>query len=299
MPLWATAKVPISTRALLQWAELQLAGSKDIPNARWEARHMLQDHTGWSPTEMVMEPDRLVPNPERYRAWIEVRKHGVPASRITGFRNFMGHRFAVSRATLDPRPDSECLVEAALNLLPPDWAGHILDLGTGTGCLLLSLLAERPAATGKGIDLSADAVRTAAENAAALGLENQAAFAVGCWSQDIRPQSVDLIISNPPYIRSDVMPELDAAVLEHDPARALDGGQDGLAAYKAILADAPRILRLHGLIIVEIGWDQREAVHALLDSAGFDTIRAITDLAGRDRVITAQKKEKTVKKHLE
>ena len=278
-----------TTRSLLRWAETELSASEDIPNARWEARHLLSDLTGWRPTDMVMEPDRPVPDPNQYHDWVVRRASGVPASRITGFRDFMGRSFTVSEGTLDPRVDSETLVEAALTLLPEDWAGQILDLGTGTGCLLLTILAERAAATGIGVDLSTDAVSTASRNATELGLQDRTTFEEGSWSAQIADRSVDLLISNPPYIRSDVLLTLEPAVTEHDPALALDGGNDGLAAYRAILEDAPRTLKDNGSLLFEIGWDQGHAVSALVRGAGFTDVRCIPDLGGRDRVIQALK----------
>ena len=288
-----------TTRALLRWAEQRLGTAADIANPRWEARHLLQDLTGWTPTDMMMEPDRAIPGPEMFRRWVEGRVQGIPASRLTGFRDFMGRRFAVSPGTLDPRADSEVLVETALRLIPKDWDGHVMDLGTGTGCLLLSILAERPAARGTGIDLSPDAIATAEANARSLSLQERARVAVGSWTKGVADGSVDLLISNPPYIRTPVLADLDANVRDHDPVLALDGGADGLSAYRAIVSDAGRVLSDEAFLVLEIGWDQREGVTALLDRAGFADIVCVPDLGGRDRVIYARNSLKTAKKGLE
>lgn len=276
-----------TAQTLLKWAEGQLAACDDIPNPRWEARHLLQDLTGLSTSVIVTEPTRRISSADTYRSWVTQRASGVPASRITGMRAFMGYDFLVSEATLDPRSDSEVLVEQVLRTIPRDWRGTIADLGTGTGCLLLSVLAERPNATGIGIDLSFEAVQTASENARRLSLESRSHFLNGSWSNALAGNSIDLLISNPPYISQSELGSLDAAVRCYDPVQALDGGVDGLQAYRSLLKDARRILKANSCVFLEIGWQQRSDVFSLLTIQGFKKGTCISDLGGRDRVISA------------
>lgn len=257
-----------------------------VPGASWEARHLLGDLTGLTPTQMLTDPDQPLRQADTFHAWIARRAAGEPSSRITGFREFRGLSFRVTADTLDPRADSEVLVDTVLDRVCADPA-QIADLGTGTGCLLLSLLADRPTWSGIGVDLSPGAVRTAAENAARLGLANRAAMIRGHWSHALAEASLDLLISNPPYIVRSVLDDLDTAVRDHDPTLALDGGTDGLDAYRAIAADAMRVLKPGALLALEIGWDQGKSVPDLLTTAGFVDIGVTQDDGNRDRVVSA------------
>jgi release factor glutamine methyltransferase len=207
-------------------------------------------------------------------------------SRILGMREFWGLPFAVTPATLDPRPDSETLVETALDLLRETAEPRILDLGTGTGCLLLSLLHERADAQGTGIDISDEALAVAASNAARLDLSARVSFRRGNWTDGIGGR-FDLVISNPPYIRRGDIEALEREVREHDPLLALDGGEDGLDAYRALAAAIPDVLTQTGHAVIELGEGQGEAVRAIFESAGMAVLRIVPDLAGIPRALVA------------
>lgn len=207
-----------------------------------------------------------------------------PLSQILGNQPFWTLDLAVTPDVLTPRADTEALVEAVLarrGSQPAD----LLDLGTGSGAILLALLSERPAWTGLGIDLSDPALTVARGNAEQCGLSDRARFGQGRWGAGLSDRSFDIIVSNPPYIVSNVLAGLAPEVRDHEPALALDGGTDGLDAYREIIADLPRLLRPNGLFALEIGYDQAEAVIGLAEAAGLEAIECAQDLAGHDRVV--------------
>jgi release factor glutamine methyltransferase len=216
-----------------------------------------------------------------------------PIARITGEREFYGRRFIVAPHVLDPRPDTETLIEAALGFVERNGlrsaALNLLDLGTGTGCILLTLLAELPHARGLATDISEDALRVAAANAERLGLSARAAFASADWL-DGADGEFDLILSNPPYIPARMIGELADDVALYDPRLALDGGADGLDAYRRIAARAREALAPGGRLILEVGEGQADPVTEILQRAGLipdqnEPIRS--DLAGIPRVVLA------------
>ncbi|MDT8328004.1 MAG: peptide chain release factor N(5)-glutamine methyltransferase [Roseovarius sp.] len=215
-----------------------------------------------------------------YLALIDQRAAGRPVSKILGYRDFWNHRFAVTEDVLDPRPDTETLVEAAL-ARPFE---RVLDLGTGSGCILLSLLAERPSAVGLGTDMSEAALSVARQNGGTLGVLARASFAISDWFAAVSG-SFDLIVSNPPYIALSEMSGLAREVRMHDPRMALTDEGDGLAAYRLITAKAGQHLRPGGRILLEIGPTQGAAVAQLLSDAGFGGVALLPDLDGRDRVV--------------
>jgi len=240
---------------------------------------------------VLNRPDAPVPPAEAaaFAALLRRRLAGEPVSRIAGRREFWSLSFRLGSDTLDPRPDSETVAEAALAVLPERGAPwRLLDLGTGTGCLLLALLSERPAAFGIGLDRSPGAAATARDNARALGLAGRSAFVVGDWTAAIAG-AFDLIVSNPPYIESGAIAGLEPGVREHDPRAALDGGRDGLDAYRAIVRDAPRLLRPGGALALEIGEGQGPAISQLLDAAGLVIVLRRHDLSGIERCLVAKK----------
>ena len=200
-------------------------------------------------------------------------------SHLLGYRDFYEHRFQVNRDALDPRPETETLVRAALEMP----FSHVLDLGTGSGCILLSLLAARPGATGVGTDLSEKALAVARRNTAGLELDRRVALTRSDWFEDVAGQ-FDLIVSNPPYIAKDEMAEL-APELGYEPRLALTDEADGLSAYRAITAGAGAHLTAGGFLMVEIGWRQGPQVSELFRKNGFDDVKILPDLDGRDRVI--------------
>jgi release factor glutamine methyltransferase len=271
-------------------AAAALAGAGfDEPRRR--ARRMSAAALGLSETEIFAHPERSLSGPEEERitAMLGRMLAREPLTRIVGRREFWGLELSLSADTLDPRPETETVVEAVLARRPDrSRAYRILDLGTGSGCLLLALLSEFPTATGVGIDLSPGAIATARCNAEVLSLGARARFVVGDWSRALAGH-LDVVVANPPYIAAGTISKLPPEVREHDPHLALDGGTDGLAAYRAIAADLPRLLSAGGLFATEIGSDQQEPVSALLRDAGFIVEAVIPDLAGLPRCVVARR----------
>jgi release factor glutamine methyltransferase len=221
-----------------------------------------------------------------FEAAISRRLAGEPVSRIRGWRDFHGLRLAISEAVLDPRPDTETLVEAAIARLPP--GGRLLDLGTGSGCILLSVLAVRPDASGAGVDVSPAALEVARRNALDLGLWDRGLFLEGGWDAAARLGRFEVVVSNPPYIPSGELATLDREVREFDPRLALDGGADGLDAYRAITALAPELLTPGGHLLLEVGRGQADAVLGLAEANRLLPMGALEDLAGIRRVVAAR-----------
>ena len=224
----------------------------------------------------------------RFEGFVQRRAAHEPLGRLTGQREFWSLPIGLSPDTLEPRPDSERLVEALLGKLTDrERPWRLLDLGTGSGCLLLALLHDLPRATGLGVDCAPGAIEQAQRNAQRLALDDRAAFHRGNWGAGL-PGPYDVVLSNPPYIATSALAELSPEVRLFDPAAALDGGPDGLAAYRALLPDARRLLRAGGWLALEIGFDQGESVLALVQAAGFVAPILLQDLAGQPRVILAQ-----------
>jgi len=262
---------------------LQAAG---IETAARDARVLLAYAMGIAPDRLTLHlPDTLSDqNLATFNAAVTARLRHQPVAQITGQRLFWGRSFKVTRDTLDPRPETEILVAEALSR--PFL--KLLDLGTGTGCILLSCLADMPMATGVGSDLSAAALAVARENAENLGLTARAKLVQSDWFAAI-PGRFDLIVSNPPYIAQDEMAGLSPDVLNWEPHSALTPGGDGLAAYRALAQGAPARLMNGGRLLLEIGPTQAATVSALLAAQGMTHIRVLQDLDGRDRVVAAQK----------
>ncbi|MBU9696248.1 peptide chain release factor N(5)-glutamine methyltransferase [Rhodobacteraceae bacterium HSP-20] len=261
---------------------LQAAGITDAPR---DARALLAHAAGIAPDRLTLHlADPLTPEAETaFATAITRRTNREPVSHITGTRLFWGRPFRVTPDTLDPRPETEILVEEALQ----EPFLKLLDLGTGTGCILLSCLAGMPMATGTGTDIHPATLTVAEENARSLNLAPRARFVLSDWFTAI-PGRFDLIVSNPPYITEDEMADLSPEVL-HEPRRALTPGGDGLDPYRAIARGAPARLMPQGRLIVEIGPTQGAAVAALFAAHGLTDIRILPDLDGRDRVVTARK----------
>jgi release factor glutamine methyltransferase len=225
------------------------------------------------PPEAAARLDRLV----------LARLRGQPVAQITGQRLFWGRAFRVTPDVLDPRPETETLVAAALEYP----FSRLLDLGTGTGALAISLLAERPKATGVATDISPAALAVAEENARALGVEARLALVQGSWFGPVSGQ-FDLIVSNPPYIAAAEMPALSPEVRDWEPHLALTDGGDGLGAYRALAAGLAVHLAPGGRALFEIGWQQGQSAAALFAAAGFDVVQVLCDMDGRDRVVLVQ-----------
>ncbi|WP_424833448.1 peptide chain release factor N(5)-glutamine methyltransferase [Ruegeria sp.] len=232
----------------------------------------------------LIAPEELsVEIAERYDQLISLRAIRVPVSHLLGEREFYGRRFRVSRDVLDPRPETEILIEVALSE-PFD---HVLDLGVGSGCILITLLAERTSASGIGIDLSEAACLQASANAVQHKVQGRAEILQSNWFENIDGK-FDLIVSNPPYISLSEMNELSPEVREYEPRLALTDEGDGLEAYRHIAASAPDFMAPRGRILVEIGSSQAADVASLFDATGLSQIRVIPDLDGRDRVVSAR-----------
>ncbi|MEH0070501.1 peptide chain release factor N(5)-glutamine methyltransferase [Pannonibacter sp. Pt2-lr] len=255
-----------------------------------DARLLVAAAAGLSPGDVVLRSDDPVSEAAstRARRHAERREAHEPVGRILGERQFFGLDLALSPDTLEPRPDTETLVEAVLARAGGLADPLIADIGTGTGAIILALLNELPQAHGLAIDLSAGALETARANARRHGLEDRLCFALANYGESLAPV-FDWIVSNPPYIASGVIAGLDEDVRKHDPVLALDGGSDGLVAYRAIVPQALAALRPGGRLGFETGYDQGRAVCGLMAEAGFQDLEIIQDLGGNDRVVTGIK----------
>ncbi|KJZ20261.1 peptide chain release factor N(5)-glutamine methyltransferase [Loktanella sp. S4079] len=218
---------------------------------------------------------------EKFFDLVRRRAAREPLSHLVGYRDFYAHRFYVNSDVLDPRPDTETLIVTALEGL----FDNVLDLGTGSGCILLSLLAERAGAVGVGADISDDALAVARKNCAQLELETRATFVRSDWFDQITGK-FDLIVSNPPYIALDEMDDLQPEVRLHEPRIALTDEADGLSAYRLICNRAPQFLTAGGRLMVEIGPTQAQSVKTLMQEAGLIDVNVVLDLDGRDRVVS-------------
>lgn len=278
--------------ALLRDAGRRLAAA-GIEEAPREARLLLQAASGLSPAALVAFPERGVDAAAmaRFHHLLGRRERREPVAQILGVREFWSLRFRVTADTLDPRPDSETLVQAVLDRVPDRTAPlRLVDFGTGTGCLLLALLHELPGATGLGIDLSAAALGVAAQNARELGLDGRAIFQRNDWDDGILP-AFDIVVSNPPYIESAAIADLQPEVARFEPRLALDGGADGLDAYRRLLPAAARLLRPGGLAAFEVGAGQADSVVAIGVAGGLRHLAVAPDLGRIPRVVLWQKEQ--------
>jgi release factor glutamine methyltransferase len=272
-------------------AEALRAGSArlrdaDVPGAERDARRLLAHAWGVSPDLLAGRLSDDLPDDARmtFDRHIAARARRVPVSHLTGQREFWGRSFRVTPDVLDPRPETETIVELALGAP----FGRVLDLGTGSGCILITLLAERPQATGVGTDVSPAALEIAGQNTATHGVADRIVLPLSDWYADIGGR-FDLIVSNPPYIAASEMAALDPDVRDHEPRGALTDEADGLTAYRAIAAGAADHLAPGGRVLVEIGAAQGPAVAGIFEAAGLDAVRIHPDLDGRDRVVSARR----------
>ena len=277
---------PHPTGAQLVYAATRALAAAGITDPGQDARRLFSHALGIAPGRLTL----VMPDPvdaaaqATYDALIARRCNREPVSHLTGTRAFYGRDFIVNGAVLDPRPETETLIEAALSLP----FNRVLDLGSGSGCILLTLLAETPGATGLGIDISAAACGVAAQNASALRLSDRAQFLLGNWHSG--PLGMfDLIVANPPYIAASDMPGLSPEVRIWEPRAALTDEGDGLGAYRAILSGITDHLANRARLIMEIGPTQAGPVADLMRSAGFADVQVIQDLDGRDRIVMANR----------
>lgn len=257
--------------------------------ARIDARQIMMHACQLTSEALITERTRTISEDEKdhINQMVNRRLSGEPVTKIVGTREFWGMNFATNRATLDPRPDSETLISNICDF----WQDRIndplriLDLGTGSGCLLLSLLSEFKNAKGVGIEQSTEAAETAIKNAAKLGLKERTEIVNRSWDGYLADQKFDLIISNPPYIRTSVIDDLEEEVRHYDPMFALDGGHDGLDCYRDLYHVIDQNLATDGMLVFEIGYDQNEDVSGLYSDDVFYVKGVWKDIAGQDRAI--------------
>ena len=262
-----------------------------LPDAALDARFLLEEVCGTNLQTLLVFPEKKVTEEEvnQYRAFVQRRKDREPTAMILGEWDFMGLTFRLNKSTLIPEQDTEVLVETALEELkrrgPGEAPLRILDLCTGSGCILLSLLHELRNAGGLGTDLSEEALEAARENAVRLGLQERASFRQGDLWEPVGDERFDLIVSNPPYVPTDIIPTLEPEVRCGEPYAALDGGEDGLVFYRRILKEAAGHLKPSGIIIVESGFDEAAQIAALMQDQKLRGIRTVKDYGGLDRVV--------------
>lgn len=272
-----------------------MLGRLGFESAALDAKLLTGHALGLGALQLATRENELVDSEAatRVAGLLQRRMTGESVARIIGEREFYGLAFTLNAATLEPRPETELLVDLALGALPE--GGHLLDLGTGTGCIPIALLANQPDATAVAVDLSREALEAARGNAARHGVSDRIEFLHGSWFEPLstsregrgEERRFDLIVANPPYITSTVVETLAPEVKDFDPRLALDGGPDGLAPYRVIAAEAANWLKPGGWVLVEIGYDQGAAVSALFLEAGFEDVVVHRDLNGLDRVVAA------------
>ncbi|MGE0502506.1 MAG: peptide chain release factor N(5)-glutamine methyltransferase [Rhizobiaceae bacterium] len=278
------------TLAALHFQARRLLLEAGLPTPDLDARLLIEDATGTSHADVITNPGKEVGGLQAaaLEAALARRLAGEPVHRILGWREFYGLRLCLSKETLEPRPDTETLVDAALprlrDIAAREGGCHILDLGTGTGAVALALLSEVPLATAMATDVSEDALSTAATNARANGLADRFQALQSDWFAEVEGR-FHAILSNPPYISVADHAALDRSTKDFDPARALIGGEDGLDAYRAIATGAAGHLVEGGFVAVEIGHDQRESAAAVFEAEGWRLRGAKRDLGGNDRVL--------------
>lgn len=257
-----------------------------------DARLLVEAAADATRTDIVTDPYRPLTAEQEatLNEFLARRERREPVSHILGRKGFWKIMLRVTPDVLTPRPDTETVVEYALRDFPEHAPWRILDLGVGSGAILLALLAERPAARGLGVDVSEEALAVARDNAASLGLAGRCALLRGDWTAGLDGEAFDLVVANPPYIASDVIETLEPEVRDHEPRVALEGGPDGLAHYRVLAPEILRVLKPGGRFAVEIGYDQKAAVEGLFREAGAVLVTTVRDLADRDRVVTGEKK---------
>jgi release factor glutamine methyltransferase len=268
---------------------LQAAG---VESPVIDARLLVEAAAGATRADIIADPHRVLDQDQKaeLERLLRRRERREPISQILGVKGFWKIMLRVNAEVLTPRPETETILDVVLAEFAPSSRFRLLDLGVGSGALLLAILAERPGAVGLGVDVSETALAVARDNAAHLGLASRAAFLRGDWTAGLGPEGFDLVVANPPYIASGDIDGLAPEVRDHEPRVALDGGPDGLDAYRRLAAEIPRVLRPGGRFAVEIGWDQGRAVAALFEVMGAESVRVVRDLGDRDRVVTGVKK---------
>ena len=278
----------MSSTLVQAWTQARLrlqAAGCDAPVI--DARLLLEAAAGASRMDILTDPHRELTAAQTValEGFLARREGREPVSHILGRKGFWTVELKVTPDVLTPRPDTETLVDVVLKSLPAEAPLRLLDLGVGSGAILLALLAERPAWSGVGVDLSPEALAVARQNVALLALEARVSLAHARWAEGQPDAAFDAVASNPPYVPSGDIDGLDPEVSRHEPRLALDGGPDGLDAYRALAPEVIRVLKPGGLFALEIGHDQGPAVEGLMQAAGAGFVRVIGDLGGRDRAV--------------
>ena len=260
-----------------------------IETAELDARLILKEILSFDDKELIINENYNIP--ERFIKEIfaigERRLKGEPISKIFKKRDFYKSTFIISNDVLDPRPETELIVEIANNFIKKNEVKNILDLGTGSGCILLSILKENKMINGLGIDLSKEAINIAQKNSKKLQLDKQSNFLISNWMEAINFK-FDIVVSNPPYIASKDIKKLSNNVKNFDPLLSLDGGEDGLNCYRVIVKDLKRVINKNAIIIIEIGYNQSKFVEEIFKKNDFKLIKKYNDINGLDRVLTFQ-----------
>ncbi len=286
-PVWTIIKI-------LNWTK-QYFGEKGVENPRLDAEVLLCAVLDYTRLQLYTHFDQPLEEKElkEYRGYVARRAKREPVAYILGKKGFLQYEFKVTRDTLIPRPETELLVEKLVRLNKDKGPREILDIGCGSGAILVSLLVQLPEARGLGVDISPGAAAVTLENAEAIGVEERCAVLVSDLYANIPPdERFQIIVSNPPYIPKKDLPGLQAEV-QQEPLGALDGGEDGLDFYRRILKDIWKFLDPQGLVAFEIGIGEGEAVAQLCRDAGFDQVQVDLDYQGIDRMVFAAKKEST------
>ena len=260
-----------------------------IETSELDARLILKEILSFDDKELIINENFNIP--ERFIKEIfaigERRLKGEPISKIFKKRNFYKSTFIISNDVLDPRPETELVVEIANNFIKKNEVKNILDLGTGSGCILLSILKENKMINGLGIDLSKEAINIAQKNSKKLQLDKQSNFLISNWMEAINFK-YDIVVSNPPYIASKEIEKLSKEVKNFDPFLSLDGGDDGLNCYRVIVEDLKRVINKNAIIIIEIGYNQSNSVEEIFKNNDFKLLKKYNDINGLDRVLTFQ-----------
>lgn len=272
-------------REVVEWTATDLA-SRQITTARLDAELLVAQALGIDRVGLYLDLNRPLVDDERaaIRALVSRRRDREPVAYILGYRDFYGRRFAVDRSVLIPRPDTETLIEQALELIPEDRLFRVLDVGTGSGAIALTLAAERPLASVTATDVSADALRVASKNAAVLRLGDRVRFL--CADLVDEGNEYDLVVSNPPYVTLAQMAELEPEVRDYEPSLALEGGQDGLDVVRALLRAAARVTRPDAEMLIEVGEGQAASALASAErSDAWTSVGTHSDLNRIERVV--------------
>lgn len=260
-----------------------------IETPELDARIILKEVLSLDDKDLILKESLDISNEmiEKIIAIESRRLNGEPISKIFKKRDFYNSTFLISNDVLDPRPETELIVEIANNFIDKNEVKNILDLGTGSGCILLSILKENKMINGLGIDLSKDAISIAKQNSKKLNLETQSNFLISNWMSSVN-YKYDLVVSNPPYIASEDIKKLSKSVKIYDPILSLDGGDDGLNSYRLIASDLKRVVSKNALIIIEIGYNQSLQVIEIFKKNNFKLMKKYNDINGLDRVLTFQ-----------